>query len=278
LQLKFKEVLDRLRRDGESLQVSSVPYLSLPVELSNSVLKDAPEVKGFDLGKILQFVLGLSRYFRWRVESQIAFLPSTAAGGADDKNKAPVPGLSRVSASLFWGWFPYPLRSVERTVTSAYDLEDISFGVAARILGRTNDDFRSEEGRVPSVNSLARGLFFSDEEGFGLFMEALSCLQKFEDEALREVARLQPLYGCLSDAETGFRRCLDAYPFDPLPRYYLAIVLAIQNQEVYLSRLIQLKDQFESQGILRVLEFAGAADPDIARSFGQRMNELGGEI
>jgi hypothetical protein len=281
LQLKFKEVLDRLRRDGESLQVNSVPYLSLPVELSNSVLKDAPEVRGFDLGKILQFILGLSRYFRWRVESQIAFIPSAASGAddkKDDKKKTSVAGLSRVSASLFWGWFPYPLSSVERAVTSAYDLEDISFGVAARILGRTNDDFRGEEGRVPSVKSLARGLWFTNEEGFGLFMEALSFLQRFEDEALREVSRLQPLFDCLHNAEVGFRRCLDAYPFDPLPRYYLAIVLAIQNQEVYLSGLIHLKNQFESQGALRALEFAGTGDPEIAQLFRPQIDQLRNDV
>lgn len=43
--------------------------LSLPQELSSSLVANVPQIKGFDFQKFVVFVRGVSRYFHWRVEA-----------------------------------------------------------------------------------------------------------------------------------------------------------------------------------------------------------------
>jgi hypothetical protein len=91
---------------------------------------------------------------------------------------------------------------------------------------------------VATKESVASALRFSDEESFGLFMEGLRFLQLYEDETSREQPRKSVLDRRMQDALDRLRRCVFQYSYDPLPRFYFGVALAMRNQEVYVTRLL----------------------------------------
>jgi hypothetical protein len=79
-------------------------------------------------------------------------------------------------------------------------------------------------------------------------MEGLRFLQLYEDEASREQPRKLFLGRRMQDALDRLRRCVSQYSSDPLPRFYLGVVLAMQNQEVYVIRLQRLSSACAAHG------------------------------
>jgi hypothetical protein len=113
--------------DQVHLQVRSSNLLSIPSAVGRSIFEDLPEVGGVKLGSIAQFVFGAGQYLGWRVETQLAFYPSTVAGESCR--------MLAVS-TLRWAWFSEEPIRIERDVHDAQDVDDIAFAIAARILGR----------------------------------------------------------------------------------------------------------------------------------------------
>ena len=118
--------------DREHLQVRSTTLLSVPSGLAASTFKDIPEIRGVNLGGIVQFLLNLGRYFGWRVETHLAFFPApkSTAGGA------PQSARMLAVATLRWAWFADSPIRVVCNVKDAQDVDDLAFAVAARVLGR----------------------------------------------------------------------------------------------------------------------------------------------
>jgi hypothetical protein len=74
---------------------------------------------------------------------------------------------------------------------------------------------------------------FSKPESFGLFMDALRELQIYEDEASKSDPDHDRLKSNLEVALESLEKCYASFPADLLPRYYLGITLAMQNQREY---------------------------------------------
>ena len=118
--------------DRNHLQVRSTNLLSIPSEFAASTFKDIPEIKGVNVGSVLQLLLNLGRYFGWRVETQLAFFPATKkTDGAAGR-----PARMLAVATLRWAWFADAPVRVICEVKDAQDVDDLAFAVAARILGR----------------------------------------------------------------------------------------------------------------------------------------------
>src|SRR5580765_1647479 len=92
-----------------------------------------------------------------------------------------------------------------------------------------------------SKRSEARG--FSNEESFGLFMEAVRELQLYEEEAARSQSNPTALKQHVEDALEALEQCHRTFPDDLLPRYYLGIALTMQNQVLYASELRRRQPQ-----------------------------------
>jgi hypothetical protein len=72
---------------------------------------------------------------------------------------------------------------------------------------------------------------FTAAESFHLFMEGVRSLQHYDKKATADPpVEEDVLNSLLGDAEKFFEQCMNAYPKDILPRYYLGIVLSIQAQ------------------------------------------------
>jgi len=84
---------------------------------------------------------------------------------------------------------------------------------------------------------------FSNEESFGLFMEAVRELQMYEDEAMKSASQPASLQQHLQDALDALEQCHRLYPDDLLPRYYLGIALTMENQCLYAMLLRERQPQ-----------------------------------
>jgi hypothetical protein len=90
--------------------------------------------------------------------------------------------------------------------------------------------------RKDDLNILIR---FSDPESFGLFMDALRALQIYEDESAGSEPDSDKLRENLELALSLLETCYASFPQDVLPRYYLAITLAMQNQREYAEEILK---------------------------------------
>ena len=125
-----EEVRDLLRWFGFAGTVAGpLPLLSLPSQVSSALSSTLPTIKGVDVNKLVAFLVSLTRYFGWRVESYLAFCSSTAALGAP-----PPPGTMRAFAALRWAWFTKNSWNVQATAATAFDVQDVAFDLATRVL------------------------------------------------------------------------------------------------------------------------------------------------
>jgi hypothetical protein len=234
LQSSGIEARRTLERAGAGLQVRSVTLLSLPSDTTASLIGALPIIKGVDLSGFAKFFLYLLRFFGWRVESQVGFCPPTkSADGA-----LLTPGRLVASASVRSAWRvkagPWP---IDRIVDDQYDIDAAALAIAVRIMG----------------SDIVGALGFSDVESFGLFMEGLRSLQRYEDETSREQPRKSKLERWMQDSLECFRQCVSQYFNDPMPRFYMGVALAMRNQEVYVMRLQQFAPECVAAG--RALAF-----------------------
>ena len=91
-------------------------------------------------------------------------------------------------------------------------------------------------------------LRFTNEDSFGLFMEALRFLQHYEDETAKSRPCKADLERTMQAALTCLRECTSRYLFDLLPTFYLGIALGMKNQEVYVQRLFDLTPELLAWG------------------------------
>jgi hypothetical protein len=133
-----EEVRVRWRRAGLSFLSGTTTLLSVPSSLADQIGSEFPEVKGVNLGKFFAFLFLLSRYFSWRVESQVAYCP----GISPAPNGSATPGRMRAYASLRWGWFTREIIRTTPRATDANDIDVAAYGVAARILGVAQRNWR----------------------------------------------------------------------------------------------------------------------------------------
>ena len=85
---------------------------------------------------------------------------------------------------------------------------------------------------------------FTAAEGFRLFMEGVRSLQHYDKKAASDPpADEDTLNKLLADAQSYFQNCVDTYPKDILPRYYLGIVLSILAQ---VEQARNLRSQIEA--------------------------------
>ena len=70
---------------------------------------------------------------------------------------------------------------------------------------------------------------FSDEESFGLFMEALRDLQVCADYSESEEPDAAKIEYNLNEARQSLETCCRNFPEDLLPRFYLGITLTTIN-------------------------------------------------
>jgi hypothetical protein len=78
---------------------------------------------------------------------------------------------------------------------------------------------------------------FSSPECFGWFAEGLRFLRMHELEAKKRRPDHATLAENLGKAENRLQDCVERYPLDALPRYYLGVVRTIQNQAAYAGQL-----------------------------------------
>jgi hypothetical protein len=134
-----KEVQDRWRRAGLSFLSGTTTLLSVPSVLADQIANDFPEVKGVNLGKFLSFLSLLSRYFSWRVESQVAYCPDPSASptgcGA---------GKMRAYAALRWAWFTKEIFRIAPKAADQNDIDIAAYGIAARILGAAQGEWKGK--------------------------------------------------------------------------------------------------------------------------------------
>ena len=78
---------------------------------------------------------------------------------------------------------------------------------------------------------------FSNDESFGLFMEAIRELQLYEEEADKSTSDPKVLNTHLEQALEALEMCHKYYADDLLPRYFLGIALTMQNQIRYAEML-----------------------------------------
>jgi hypothetical protein len=91
-------------------------------------------------------------------------------------------------------------------------------------------------------------LRFTNEDSFGLFMEALRSLQHYEDETAKTRPAKAELDRTMQSALLCLRECTSRYIFDLLPTFYLGIALGMKNQEVYVQRLFELTTELHAWG------------------------------
>jgi hypothetical protein len=71
---------------------------------------------------------------------------------------------------------------------------------------------------------------FTAAESFRSYMEGVRELHQYDNEANAEEPDEEVINLHLNNARDFFRDCVETYPDDLLPRYYLGIVLGIQGQ------------------------------------------------
>lgn len=133
-----EEVRARWRRAGLSFLSGTTSLLSVPSSLADQISSEFPEIKGVNLGKFLAFLFLLSRYFSWRVESQVAFCPGLPSA----PNGPTTSGRMRSYASLRWGWFTREIIRIAPRASDQNDVDVAAYGVAARILGAAQRSWR----------------------------------------------------------------------------------------------------------------------------------------
>jgi hypothetical protein len=123
------EVRRRWEGAGLSFLSGGTTLLSLPSAIADQMLQNFPEVYKINLGKYLAFLMSVSRYLTWRVESQLAYCPAPISS----QNPAPA-GRMFAFASLRWGWFTQSSFKVSPRAKDALDSDKAAYAVAARIL------------------------------------------------------------------------------------------------------------------------------------------------
>jgi hypothetical protein len=101
---------------------------------------------------------------------------------------------------------------------------------------------------VPARRRSAELLPFTNEESFGLFVEGLRSLQRYEDAAATEHPSKDELDRTIQIALRFFRECTSHFPSDLLPFFYLGVTLSMKNQEVYVDRLVELTPEITAFG------------------------------
>jgi hypothetical protein len=129
LPLSAMEVRRRWERAGLSFLSSGTTLLSLPSAIADEMVKEFPEVYKIDLGKYLAFLITASRYFTWRVESQLAYCPNP-----DTTHNSEGPGRMFTFASVRWGWFTQSSFRVSPRAAGPLDSEKAAYAVSARVL------------------------------------------------------------------------------------------------------------------------------------------------
>jgi hypothetical protein len=118
-----------LSGDQNHLQVRPSTYFSVSSDFAKNTFNELPELGGVKLAGFFQMILGVGRYFSWRIETDLAFFPS-AAGQASRMNAVCTPR---------WGWHSEDPISCELDVADAQDVDELAFAIAARILARHYD-------------------------------------------------------------------------------------------------------------------------------------------
>jgi hypothetical protein len=127
-----RQVTEVLEWFGVNTFGGSVTLLSMPSEVTTKMAEDFPAVvKGVDLTKIFEFLLAMTRYFTWRVESKMGFCPDPPTGAGTAAGPA---GEIHAFATLRWAWFCEGDWGLKRRATSQYDVNPVAFSLAARIL------------------------------------------------------------------------------------------------------------------------------------------------
>jgi hypothetical protein len=127
--LSALEVRRRWERAGLSFLSGGTTLLSLPSAIADQMAQNFPDVYKISLGKYLAFLVTVSRYFTWRVESQLAYCPN-----ADAAQGAQGPGRMHAFASLRWGWFTQCSFKVSPRAASPLESDKAAYAVAARVL------------------------------------------------------------------------------------------------------------------------------------------------
>jgi hypothetical protein len=130
-----RDVADVLEWDGLNIFAGTDTLLTLPSELTETLIKALPEEIGsVKIRTIAEVLLAIVRYFGWRVESQVGFCPTTPAapGGAAGPS-----GEMRAFATLRWAWITKENWSLARPARDANDVSETAYALAARILWET---------------------------------------------------------------------------------------------------------------------------------------------
>jgi hypothetical protein len=127
-----RQVTEVLEWFGVNTFGGSVTLLSMPSEVTTKMAQDFPAVvKGVDLTKIFEFLLAMTRYFTWRVESKMGFCPDPPTGAVTTSGPG---GEVHAFATLRWAWFCVGDWGLKRRATSQFDVNPAAFSLAARIL------------------------------------------------------------------------------------------------------------------------------------------------
>lgn len=254
LQDRAVEVTNRVQHAGVGQLIGPTSCLSVPSDTAKNLGASLPKIKGVDLSALAKFLFYLMRYFGWRVESQVAFCPSSVATGGAPSTHARIVA----SATIRWAWMikggPW---LVDVPVDDQYDLEAAAFALVVCIMG----DY------PPRKAEEMDALRFSDDNSFRLFIEGLGALQLYEKEASKSHPRQFSLEHWMKVALNRLSKCVSQYPIDPLPRFYLGIALATRNQEVYVTRLQQIRSACVAVG--RELGFSDMSHDPKAKVFAE---------
>jgi hypothetical protein len=97
---------------------------------------------------------------------------------------------------------------------------------------------RSTEGALQAEPKIRRSdLKFATAESFAYFIEGLRALLNYADESTRKTPTETTLAKNLTDSAMFLQRCVDKYPKDELPAFYLGIARALENQKRVASAL-----------------------------------------
>jgi hypothetical protein len=126
------DVRQRWKRAGLDFLSGGTTLLSLPSAVADQISQTLPEVYKINVGKYLAFLLALGGYFKWQVDSQLAYCPDPPAKAGTPPGPA---GRMRAFATLRWGWINRATLAVTCKATGPLDCERAAYAIAARVLG-----------------------------------------------------------------------------------------------------------------------------------------------
>ena len=229
------EVTHRVARQGNGLQVSATSFLAVSSQTAGNLRDSLPKIKGVELSAFGKFFFYLYRYFcGWRVESQMAFRPSTLAKDGTVLAHARIVAFATVRFA--WIVKGDPLM-IDLPVDDEYDIDDAAFALAIGVMG----NYPPRKTKTKNGKNITVATNFSKPESYLLFIQGLGALLHYEKEAAREHPRRCTLEHSMNVCLNRLRKCVAKFRDDPLPRFAFGIALSMRNQEVYVDRLQQVQ-------------------------------------